>query len=60
MASGKRFEIIIEDRTTGKNTRVLKDKETGVLYIYHGSDRGGGITPLLGPDGKPIIEPVEK
>jgi len=59
MANGERFEIIVEERSLSP-TRIVKDKKTGVLYIYHGSDNGGGLTPLLGTDGKPIIELAEK
>ena len=37
---------------------IFKDKVTGVLYLY--SDRVGmgaaTMTPLLGPDGKPLVD----
>ena len=39
---------------------IMKDCVTGVLYylvLLVGT--GVGLTPLLGPDGKPIVEPVE-
>jgi len=37
---------------------VLKDEVTGVNYLV--INRGGfAVTPLLGTDGKPIIDPVE-
>ena len=39
---------------------VVKDNETGVLYYRAESawnrDAGIGLTPLLGADGKPIID----
>ena len=37
---------------------ILKDQETGVLYYCV---QGGGIamTPLLGADGKPVIDKSE-
>jgi len=41
---------------------ILKDNETGVLYYMvntSGQNAGVGLTPLLGADGKPIVEPVE-
>jgi len=61
MANGERFEVIMSERNSMQgHTRVIKDKKTGILYIFHGSDNGGGITPLLGIDGKPIIELAEK
>ena len=36
-------------------TMVIVDKETGVNYLYVGRGYGGGLTPLLDADGKPII-----
>ena len=36
-------------------TVVIVDKETGVNYLYVGRGYGGGLTPLLDADGKPII-----
>ena len=61
MASGKRFEVIVNERSSmNGHTRTVKDKQTGALYIYHGSSNGGGLTPLLGSDGKPMIDPVKK
>lgn len=34
---------------------IIVDKETGVNYLYVHCGYGGGLTPLLGSDGKPII-----
>ena len=36
-------------------TVVIVDKETGVNYLYVCRGYGGGLTPLLDRDGKPII-----
>lgn len=38
-------------------TEIWVDKETGVNYMYHCAGQSGGLTPLLGRDGKPIISP---
>lgn len=38
---------------------ILVDKETGVGYLAWRAGYGAGLTPLLGPDGKPIIYKVE-
>ena len=35
--------------------RVIVDKETGVNYLFVACGYGGGLTPLLDSDGKPII-----
>ena len=34
---------------------VVVDKETGVNYLFVHRGYGGGLTPLLDADGKPII-----
>ena len=36
-------------------TMVIIDKETGVHYLFVHRGYGGGLTPLLDADGKPII-----
>ena len=41
--------------SVGTYTRIIVDKETGVNYLYVSSGTGGGLTPLLDVDGKPII-----
>ena len=34
---------------------IIIDKETGVNYLYVCRGFGGGLTPLLDSDGKPIV-----
>ena len=34
---------------------IVVDKETGVNYLFVCRGYGGGLTPLLDADGKPII-----
>lgn len=34
---------------------VIVDRETGVNYLFVHRGYGGGLTPLLDADGKPII-----
>ncbi len=36
-------------------TMVIVDKETGVNYLFVHRGYGGGLTPLLDADGKPIV-----
>lgn len=31
------------------------DRETGVNYYFHMAGYAGGLTPLLDPDGKPVV-----
>lgn len=58
MASNKRFEVVY-NQTGGflgvSQQTILVDKETGVHYLYVENGHSGGLTPLLGADGKPVI-----
>lgn len=38
-------------------TEIWLDTETGVNYLFM---QGGGLTPLLDKDGKPIITPLSE
>ena len=33
---------------------VLRDKQTGVMYLWGNHGNGSGLTPLLDKDGKPM------
>lgn len=51
-----RFDI--QERNTVSlmtETMIIIDKETGVNYLYVHRGYGGGLTPLIDADGKPII-----
>jgi len=37
---------------------IFVDKKTDVNYLFISSGYAGGLTPLLNPDGTPIITPV--
>ena len=39
---------------------VIVDKETGVNYLYVHCGYGGGLTPLLDKEGKPIVTRVDR
>lgn len=39
-------------------TEIWVDRATGVNYLYHEDGYSGGLTPLLGPDGKPVVTPI--
>ena len=55
----KRFEKVYSQGTL-TTSEVYVDKETGVNYLFMTSGYAGGLTPLLGRDGKPVISPVER
>ena len=56
-----RFVEVYSQKTPGI-TKVLVDLATGVNYLYHSEHDNygggsGGLTPLLGADGFPVITP---
>ena len=40
--------------------QVWVDKQTGVNYLFTHSGHAGGLTVLLGPDGKPVVTPMPR
>ena len=57
----KRFEVILSESTKAlTSTMILRDKHTGVHYIYVAAGYGGGLTVLLDENGKPVIRNEEK
>ena len=54
--SKKRF-FVLENEGSGFSNAMqeIVDAETGVHYLTWQSGYAGGITPLLGADGKPVI-----
>jgi len=58
-----RFEIIFKEKNNmTSSTKILRDNETGILYLFHelGYGYGGGLTPLLDCDGKPLTDKKQK
>ena len=41
-------------------TEIWVDQATGVNYLFHASGQAAGITPLLNPDGTPVVTPVNR
>ena len=39
---------------------IYVDRQTGVNYLYVSGGYSGGLTPLLNPDGRPVITAVPK
>ncbi len=58
MAKYKRF-VRVYSQGAG-STEIWVDKETGVNYLYHASGYAGGLTVLLGKDGKPVVTHIEE
>ena len=57
MAENKRFKKVYSQGAMNV-TEIWVDKQTGVNYLFHASGYASGLTPLLGPDGKPVVTPV--
>ena len=53
----KRFVRTYRQDTLHTFTEIWIDRETGINYIFHNTSGEGGITPLLGADGKPVVTP---
>ena len=41
-------------------TEIWVDKATGVNYLFHASGQAAGLTPLLNPDGTPVVTSVNR
>ena len=39
---------------------ILVDKKTGVNYLFVQSGYAGGLTPLLNPDGTPVVTSIPR
>ncbi len=57
MYDGKRFKKIYSQGAM-QIAEVWVDRETGVNYLFVAGGHAGGLTVLLGADGKPIITPI--
>ena len=57
MAKNERFEKVYSQGALN-TTEIWVDKETGVHYVFHACGNAGGLTPLLGRDGKPVVSPI--
>ncbi|MDE7230354.1 MAG: xylan 1,4-beta-xylosidase [Oscillospiraceae bacterium] len=56
----KRFvKVYTQSNGLSGSTEVIVDLQTGVNYLFHLNGYGGGLTPLLDKDGKPIVTPIE-
>jgi len=52
----KRFEVVSNESTKAlTSTMILRDKHTGVHYLYVAAGYGGGLTALLDENGNPVI-----
>ena len=55
MSKPKRFETVYQESTVLTEKTIFVDKATGVNYLYIANGTGGGLTPLLDSNGKPVV-----
>ena len=55
----KRFVKVYDDGAFGSN-EIWVDTKTGVNYLFHAAGYAGGLTPLLNPDGTPVVTSVPR
>ena len=52
----KRFEKVHSEKLGFLDTvEIFRDIQTGVCYLWRSGGYSGGLTVLVGPDGKPVI-----
>ena len=49
------IKVLNEGSTLTTKREIWVDKTTGVNYLWIDSGYSGGLTPLLGADGKPVV-----
>ena len=54
MSREERF-IRVYSKGISNVNEIWVDRLTGVNYFYHSAGYGGGLTPLLDKDGKPVV-----
>lgn len=57
MKKDGRFEKVYKQGTF-EGMEIWIDRVTGVNYLVHFDGYKGGITPLLDPEGKPVVTPI--
>lgn len=52
--------IYAQGNSFGTRVEIWADKHTGVNYLWQASGYAGGLTPLLNPDGSPVVTPFPR
>jgi len=53
----KRFQKLHSESTGfAGSVEILRDTHTGVCYLWRSNGNAGGLTPLLKPDGTPVVD----
>ncbi len=54
----ERFEVVHSEGNL-QGSKIIRDKETGVNYLFSFSGYAGGLTVLIDENGKPLITKSE-
>jgi hypothetical protein len=54
----ERFETLHDESTKLQGSQVLRDRETGVCYLFRCCGTAAGLTALLTRDGAPVVVPA--
>jgi len=55
MADGRFEKVYSQNMGIATGIEILRDKTTGVNYIFNYAGNRGGLTVLLDENGKPVI-----
>jgi len=51
----KRFEVVHRESVRAmQGATIIRDKQTGVQYLFIAEGYAGGLTPLIDMEGRPI------
>lgn len=58
----ERFVVVYREgsKLTGALRQIIVDKATGINYLNTKTAYSEGLTPLLGPNGLPIVTRLQK
>lgn len=54
----QRFTVVYSQSGMTQGVQILVDRKTGVHYLFCKNGYGGGLTPLLDREGRPVITTV--
>ena len=55
----KRFVVYKEPHGISAEAKIIMDSRTGAHYLFFKDGYAGGLTPLLGSDGRPYIQMLD-
>ncbi len=55
----KRFEVVYDHGAVNR-MKIIRDRETGVNYLWSALGSGGSMTPLLDAEGNVVVTEEER